>query len=61
VSLDVNVQGGTDAGNRKPFDGQPPDWHCACEIRLDYDSTWAFRLNPGYLTRCHVCGTERPT
>lgn len=48
MTLHVSVQGGTDAGTKRPFEGKPKGWECAC------------RKNAGHLKRCPDCKQERP-
>jgi hypothetical protein len=64
VSLSVNTQGGTSAGWRNPFQGQPMPWQCQCldfHAQIGKETANAFpRTNPGHLNRCTDCGTNRP-
>lgn len=60
--LRVNVEGGTDAGKREPFQGNAPEWECGCYILVCRDGETdepLYRVHPGYLARCADCGAAR--
>lgn len=62
--ISVNVQGGTGAGKRRPFEGAPIEWACACFVPLARRGKWEVgtrRTNPGYLAACPDCGERRPS
>lgn len=47
--LAVKVEGGTNAGTKRPLKQPAPAWTCD-----------AAHQNPGYATRCLHCGQTRP-
>lgn len=65
--LRVNVEGGTDAGKREPFQGNASEWICGCnDLAMDAGGDafeplrFEMRRNPGYLARCPDCSQVRP-
>lgn len=65
--VNIRVQGGTNAGRRRPLREPAGPWECHCEDRSCfggeehyYDGVWGERkVQPGYLVRCPDCGAAR--
>lgn len=65
-----HVQGGTDAGRKRPLLDAGTDWPCICLAPVDGGPRYPIRLqggvvverrvNPGYLVRCPDCGEKQP-
>lgn len=54
--ISVHVQGGTNAGRRRPLAEKPNAWRCGCPV-----SRYVIgKLNPGYLAACPDCKERRP-
>lgn len=61
--MNIRVQGGTNAGRKKPPKPAPGPWSCRCvEHGVDEGDSLAvvWTVRPGYLVRCPDCGAERP-
>lgn len=62
--IGVTVKGGTNAGRRKPFQGQPLPWQCRCMVVLqDTGATrqTVTKTQPGHWASCAACGMRRPS
>lgn len=53
----INVEGGTDAGRKRPPPGPAEEWFCLCPSPFAEGA----KLNPRYLVACPDCKAERPS